>query len=809
MSSLRREPKMPSVKRDFVAVAIALLAVSLASARIADAADAKLTPTGSTAAAESAAKPIAATAIAPTKAVDEKVSPLDRNPLPNPLPAPMLAESLVDPQSLAASVVIYRDRFGVPHIDAQTDAAAIFGFAYAQAEDYFWQVEDTYIMALGRYSEVHGPKGLNSDKLNHAFEIVRTSQEDFVKLDLEEQKLCAAFAAGLNYFLAKNPEVKPRLITRFEPWHVTAFGRHVALELCFRYTRLHNNYMPRGNEHIWAATGSNAWAIGPARTRSGNAMLFINPHQPWFGFGQMYEAHLRSKEGLDFTGATFFGNPLPTIGHNGHLGWAMTTNEPDIADVWRVTFDDPADPLRYRYGNGYRSAVEWCDTIRIKTGNGIEERPFRFRKTHHGPIVADTENPGEFLAARVANVDQMSLMPQALAMVKATNLDEFRAAVDMNQFPFMNLIYADKQKNIYYVYNGVIPKRDDSFHWSKPVDGADPRTCWRGFHALADLPQVLNPPCGFIQNCNSSPFTTCESANPERGRFPRYMVEDADDDKRRAKRSREMLCEMVDVTLDDLKRAAYDTTLYWPQKQLPRYAKELAKLERNDPRAAELIKPYLDHLLDWDCRITLESTQATLCTAWYEELFGSGYPGEVMLPQYAGDVRAQFRALTLAAGKLRRDHGDWKVPWGEIHRAQRHEKSADLLEFPFADHLPSLPSLGGHGPMGVIFTQYYSPSPLYIPFIKDLKKQYGLIGATYMGVFEFGERVEGATVLHFGQSGDPQSPHFFDQAQLLAAGQLKRELFYWGDVLDGAVRAYHPGAGPLSIARKEGSGQTQ
>jgi len=712
----------------------------------------------------------------------------------------------IDPKKLAATVFIHRDQYGVPHIDAATDLGAIFGFAYVQAEDYFWQVEDTYIMALGRYSEVHGPKGLNSDLLNHAFEIAADSQADFARLDPADQTLCEAFVAGLNYYLEKNPHVKPRLITRFEPWHALAFGRHLALELCFRYTRQHNNYMPRGNEHIWSAAGSNAWAVGASRTRSGNAMLFVNPHQPWFGFGQMYEAHLRSREGLNFTGATFFGNALPTLGHNEHLGWAMTTNEPDIADVWRETFDDPNNPLAYRYGDGYRSATEWKDVIHVKTPSGIEARPFTFRKTHHGPIVGK-ESDQHYLAARVAHLDRMNLVRQALEVVKATNLDEFRAAMAINEFPYMNVIYADRNKNIYFLYNGVVAKRDPQFDWSKPVDGADPRTEWQGFHTTAELPQVLNPPSDFIQNCNSSPYTTSDAGNPDRANYPRYMVEDADDDKRRAKMSRQLLREMHGVTLDDLQVAAYDTTLYWPQHELPKYAQRFAELETSNPRAAKRVEPYLKHLLDWDCRITAESTQATLCTAWYEELFGSGYPGEVMKPRYAADVEAQFAALVGAAASLRIQYGDWKVAWGAIHRAQRRPNSADLLEFPFDDSVPSLPSLGGHGPMGVILTQYYSPA-LYIPLVKELKNQYGLIGATYMGVYEFGDRISGATVLHFGQSGDPQSPHFFDQAKLLSEGKFKRELFYWDDVRQGTVSLYQPGQ-PLSVVKKGDAGKAE
>ncbi|MDZ4817460.1 MAG: penicillin acylase family protein [Planctomycetota bacterium] len=705
----------------------------------------------------------------------------------------------IDAEEMAKSVVIYRDSYGVPHIDAPTDAAVLFGFAYAQAEDFFWQVEDTYILALGRYSEVHGPKGLNSDLLNRSFEIVSRSQRDYAKLDASEKQLYEAFVAGLNYYLEKNPQVKPRLIKRFEPWHVMAFARHVMLELCFRYTRLHNNYLPRSNQHIWTTAGSNAWAIGPSRTKSGNAMLFINPHQPWFGFGQMYEVHLRSKEGINFSGATFFGNPLPTLGHNEHLGWAMTTNEPDIADVWREKFDDPARPLAYRYGDGYRMAEQWTETIGVKSGKTIEMRSFKFRKTHHGPIVGKQDEQ-HYLSAQLANLAELSLLRQALKTVKATNIDEYRAAMAINQFPFMNSVYADRQKNIYYLYNGAVPKRDPSFNWSKPVDGSNPKTEWQGMHALAELPQVLNPRSGYVQNCNSSPFTTTDGDNPDPANYPNYMVEDAQDDKRRAKMSRQMLGAMHDITLDDLKVAAYDTKLYWAEHELPKYAAKLKQLKVDQPALASQVEPLLSHLLEWDCRVTAESTQATLCTAWYEMMHESEYPSERMKTSYAASIDEQFRGLVAAAAQLQSQHGDWKVAWGSFYRAQRSPQTADLMDLPFNDNLPSLPCLGAPGQLGIILTQYYSP-PVNIPFFKSLKNHYGLVGATYMGVFEFGDRVEGATVLHFGQSGDPRSPHYFDQAKLLSTSQFKKELFHWDDVVAGSVRVYHPGGDAIRLVR--------
>ncbi|MCC7086271.1 MAG: penicillin acylase family protein [Pirellulales bacterium] len=698
---------------------------------------------------------------------------------------------LASAEQLAESVTILRDSYGTPHIDGATDAATLFGLAYAQAEDNFWQVEDNYILSLGRYSEVHGPTGMNSDFLNRAFEIVPRSREDFAHCDPADRRLTEAFISGLNYYLAKHPQVKPRLIQRFEPWHLLAFSRHLTLEMCFRYTRLDRNFLPRVNPRIWAASGSNAWAIAPQKTRDGKALLLVNPHLPQFGFTQLYEAHLRSGEGLNVAGAMFFGNPLPSLGHNDSLGWALTTNEPDIADLWRLTFDDRLRPLRYRYDNATRDATQWTETIGVLGSQGVVPKRYAFRKTHYGPVVAQ-EDDAHYLAARVADLFELRPLRQTLRMAKARNVAEFRRAMSMLQIPFMNVLCADREGSVFYLYGGSIPRRDPSFDWTNPVDGSNPRTAWSGFHSFDELPQLLNPQAGYLQNCNSSPFTTTHLDNPDRRRFPDYMFEDADDDKLRAKRSRELLQARDDWTLELLEQTAFDTTLYWAIHEMPKFMAAMETVNICNPQLAGRALPLVDRLERWDGKITSDSTAATLCTAWYERLYGAEYPGEQLLPEFVDKPVAQIEALVAAADSLSQKFGDWQVRWGDAHRVQRHPRMINLFPLPFSDAEPSLPCVGGHGPMGIIFTQYYSPV-LNVPFVETQKKHYALVGATYLAAYEFGDRFRGGTLVNFGASADPDSPHYFDQAELMAAGKFKPEVFHWDEVLASARQCYHPG----------------
>jgi acyl-homoserine-lactone acylase len=710
---------------------------------------------------------------------------------------PLFSEELVDAAALAERVTIYRDEFGVPHVFGADDEATIFGFGYVQAEDFFWQVEDAYILALGRYSEAHGPQGLNSDMLNRAFEIVPRSERDFAALDQTSQRLYAAFVGGINLYLETHPEVRPRLISRFEPWHVLAYYRHVALELAFRFTGLSDDYLPRRNPQIWAATGSNGWAVSGVRTASGAPMLLAAPHMPWFGFSQLMEAHLHSAGGdegpaWNFIGAGFYGSPTLAMGHNDRLGWTLVTNKPDIADLWRVEFNNPTEPLAYAYDGGWRQADEWTETIRVRKSRGVEERRFTFRKTHHGPVVQSEEGK-QMVAAQICGLFDVVPLRQSLRMFKARNLEEFRTALAPMQILFMNLLYADCDGNIWFLYNGRVPRRNPAFEWSQPVDGGNPATEWLGVHELDELPQALNPPAGFLQNCNSTPWMATDGDNPQPDRFPGYMVGDGDVRNRRSLRSLEILRAANKLTFDDWQQAAFDTEVYWARHELPQYAAALQKLRTNEPQLAAQAAPYLDHLLAWDCRITPDSTAAALCHAWYELLYGPGYPGETLREQFRDDPAEQFRVLIRAAETLESLHGDWRVPYADVYRLQRQSRVADLVDVRFNDRARSLPCLGGHGPMGVAFTQYYSPS-VDIPLVISQRRRYGVAGTSYLAAWEFTPAgVQGASLVPFGASGDPRSPHYFDQATLLSERRLKPEQFTEQQVTRHAVRSYRPG----------------
>lgn len=680
----------------------------------------------------------------------------------------------LDADRLATSVTIYRDTYGVPHVFGRTDASTVFGFAYAQAEDNFWRVEENFILALGRGSELYGEKNLNEDRLNHALEIPRLAREEYSRLDRKMRTLCDAFAAGFNYYLAKHPEVHARLLKKIEPWYTLAFIRYNYFQNGFARDRnLEGNVQTAETDRALADNvGSNGWVVSPSKSKTGHALLLINPHLPFFGSGQVYEGHVHSDEGWNFTGYTRFGFPFPYVGHNDDLGWVSTDNAADLEDVYAETFDDPTRPLAYRYGTGHRLASERVEEIRVKTGTGIEVRRFKMIKTHHGPILSAKD--GKLLAIRMARFADDGWLREWYGMTRARTLIEFKAALRPQQMLFGNVMYADRRGNTYYLYNGAVPRRDPGFDWTKPVDGSNPETEWRGFHTIDELPQLTNPRTGWMQNCNTTPFLLTSEGNPDPSRFPKYMVQEGDNPRGRI--ARRFLASTPAWTFEEWTRVAFDTRVIMADEMLPAFLAELRPRlagNANASPSSQRLREVYDLLTAWDHRATTDSIASTIFMRWRDRV------------QRVNPATADTRlsALNEVLDALAESFGTWRVTWGELNRLQRRDES---IGEQFDDARASFPIPAVSGGDGAVFTFYAGPAP-------GQKRFYGVAGATYVSVVEFAPRVRALSIHVFGASGDPKSRHYTDQAALYARGEFKPAWFTLAEIRANLEASYHPG----------------
>jgi acyl-homoserine-lactone acylase len=704
-------------------------------------------------------------------------------------------------ENLAKSVTIYRDTYGVPHIYGKTDAGTVFGLMYAQAEDNFWQLEEDHINRLGRASEIYGSSRLVGDMMTRLFESTKRAQHEYSRLNPALRKLCDAYAAGINYYLEKHPEVRPRLITRYEPWFILISGPPALgslgitqQEIRAFYKELPSSQTPPAPVGESLDEGSNMWAVSPKKSASGHALLFINPHVGFFGGGQRYEAHLHSDQGLNISGFSMLGSPYIWTGHNDFLGWSHTNTAADSTDVYIENFDDPQNPLSYRVGNNHRNAVEWTDEVLVNNQGSMETKRFVFRKTHHGPIVGLRD--GKPLSVRAASVEVGGLLfEQKWAMARSRSLKEFKAALAHRRLTGSNTMYADRRGNIYYLHGNAMPRRNPKFDWLRAVDGSDPETEWQGYHEISELPQITNPSSGFIQNCNSTPFLTSSTDNPDKSKFPVYMA--PDQDTPRAQISRHILSSKAKFTFEEWTRASFDTHILLAETLVPELVSAWEQLKQKDKaKAAKFVEP-VNALKLWDYKSRIDSVPTTLFMLYFQQLQQANRDriarqptSNQTIPRTLDeqlkdlDADSKITAFEKALDELRNDYGKWNVPWGEINRLQRIHTSGTLEKFDDAKR--SVPVPGASGVTGVVFTFGTRRET-------GQKRRYGVSGASYVAVVEFAPRVKAHSLLVFGQSADPKSAHFFDQAELYSKQQYKPAWFDLKEIKRNLEKSYQPG----------------
>ncbi len=695
-------------------------------------------------------------------------------------------------EEYAENTTIIRDDFGVPHVYGKTDADAVFGLLYAQCEDDFNRVEQNYIWATGRLSEVEGEEAIYSDLRAHLFMTKEEAIANYEKSPEWLRKLCDAFAAGINYYLYTHPEVSPRLLTKFEPWMPMYFSegsiggdieRISAQKIQAMYEK--GIAFPKTAEVEFEKKeaelepqGSNGIAISGKLTQSGNAMLLINPHTSFYFRG---EVHAVSEEGLNAYGAVTWGQFFIYQGFNEKTGWMHTSTYTDVMDEFVETIVELDGDLFYQYGEELRPVKTSEITLKYKDGEELKEKTFPAYRTHHGPL---THMAGERIVATAMMWEPVKALEQSYIRTKQQGYNGFREMMDIRTNSSNNTVYADIEGNIAYFHGNFIPVRDTVFDYSQPVEGKDPNTDWKGLHTVDENILVLNPENGWIQNCNSTPFTSALEFSPKRENYPGYMS--IDRENFRGVHAVELLKNRSGYTLDSFIQLAYDPHLPAFSALIPGLVEAYDRSVPKDPKMAKAI----GLLKTWDYKTSKESIGMSLA-----HFYGTNYGREGARPYAMSDMEAmtyfgsgspdeeRIAIFDMTLKQLENDFGTWEMPWGEVNRYQRI--NGDIRQA-FDDNKPSIPIGFASGRWGAL-------AAYGARYTNNTKKIYGTRGNSFVAVVEFGDRVKAKSILAGGQSGDPASPHFNDQALRYADIQFKEVPFYKEDVLQRAEETYHPG----------------
>jgi acyl-homoserine-lactone acylase len=699
----------------------------------------------------------------------------------------------------AARVEIVRDDWGVPHVYGKSDADAVFGMIYAQAEDDFNRIEVNYLNAMGRLAEAEGESAIWRDLRMKLFIDPVALRKQFTDSPPWLQALCTAWADGLNYYLHMHPEVKPKVLARFEPWMALTFSEgsiggdieDVSLK------QLEAFYgAPAGADAKVAAadpvpaarftparepTGSNGIAIAPQNTANKHALLLINPHTSFF-FRE--EAQMVSEEGLNAYGAATWGQFFIYQGFNDKAGWMHTSSGADVIDEFAETVTKKFDGWTYLSGGVEKPVSARTVTILYKGAAGMASRDFKVYATHHGPVVRAAD--GKWISVALMQ-EPVKALTQSWLRTKAKNLKEFRATMDLHTNSSNNTVFADADGDIAYFHANRVPKRNPKFDWNAPVDGNDTATTYRGVHSLDESPNMINPATGWIQNTNNWPYSVSGASSPKKSDYPKYMETYLENP--RGVHAIRVLSGKTDFTLETLRDAAYDSYMPAFADLIPLLVKAYDNIGMNDPLRGKLGEQ-ISQLRTWDYRWSANSVPTTLAVFWGEELWrrsrADAESEDLTVYDYMAkktSAAEKLTALAAASDSLVANFGSWKTFWGDVNRFQR--RTGDI-EQPFSDVAPSVAVPFASARWGSLASFGARPWP-------GTKKWYGTSGNSFVAVVEFGDSVRAKAVTAGGVNGNPGSKHFNDQAEQYASGALRDVYFYRPQLAGHTERTYHPG----------------
>lgn len=693
------------------------------------------------------------------------------------------------------SVQIIRDQWGIPHIYGKSDADAVFGLLYAQCEDDFNRVERNYIEKLGRMAEIKGKEALYEDLLIRLVIDSADAIRDYQHAPSWLKNLCNAFADGINFYLYKHPEVKPALLQHFQPWYPLLWTDGSIGAISTADISLQELQALYGDGTAFAkkeipldeqSTGSNGFAIGPSISASGHSMLYINPH---VSFYFRPEVHMVSEEGLNAYGAVTWGQFFVYQGFNSFCGWMHTSSYTDAADTYIEQMHHSKNGWTYTYDGRERPVKEKLIQLRYRDASGAAATQIKAYFTHHGPVMAKRD--GKFISMRADN-RLMNGLIQCWQRTRAGSFAEFQKTLDLKGNISNNTVYADAAGNIAYWHGNRIPKRNPAFNWNKPVDGSTTATEWQGYHGINETVHLINPANGWLQNCNSTPYTVAGTNSPDPRQYPSYMAPDGENF--RGINAVKVLNAEKSYTIDKLIKAGYNTKLAAFEVLIPALVKAFDGLSAADTLFAYLAGP-VAVLRQWDYYSSEQSIATTLAVEWGQRILPAIFQAHQVEDEELDQV-AKTRLFAASAAPqdllqpllatitdLQNTYGRWQLPWGAINRFQRISPAIDLQ---FDDSQPSLP---------VGFTSStWGELPAYASkTFPGTRNRYGVHGNSFICAVEFGPRIRAKSLLAGGESGHPESPNFANQAEMYTRGEFKDVNYYKEDVLKHAVKTYHPG----------------